>query len=150
MSLTDRINSDIKEAMKARQKDRLEALRSIKKVMIEAKAAKGADAELSDDEALKIIQKLAKQGKDSATIYKEQGREDLYDQEMVQVEVFESFLPEKLSDEELKARVKAIIEQSGASSMKDMGRVMGMASKQLAGLADGKEIADKVKSLLNS
>ena len=150
MSLTDRINSDIKEAMKAREKERLEALRSIKKVMIEAKAAKGADAELSDDEALKIIQKLAKQGKDSATIYKEQGREDLYDQEMVQVEVFESFLPEKLSDEELKARVKAIIEQSGASSMKDMGRVMGMASKQLAGLADGKEIADKVKSLLNS
>ncbi len=148
MTLFDQINNDIKEAMKARKKEKLEALRNIKKVMIEAKAAKGAGYELSDDEALKIIQKLAKQGKDSADIYKNQGRDDLYAHEMVQVEIFESFLPEKLGDEELSKVVQAIIEQTGASSMKDMGKVMGIASKQLAGKADGKDIAAKVKSLL--
>ncbi|MDX1284085.1 MAG: GatB/YqeY domain-containing protein [Draconibacterium sp.] len=149
MTLFDQINNDIKEAMKAREKEKLEALRGIKKVMIEAKTAKGAGAELTDDEALKIISKLAKQGKDSADIYKKQGRADLYEQEMAQVAVFEKYLPEKMSDEDLTAAVKAIIEETGASSMKDMGRVMGIASKKLAGQADGKDIATKVRALLN-
>ena len=148
MALFDDINNDIKAAMKAREKDKLEALRNIKKVMIEAKTAKGAGAELTDDESLKIISKLAKQGSDSAEIYKKQGREDLYESEMVQVAIFESYLPAKLSDEELTAAVRTIIIKVGAVSMKDMGKVMGLASKELAGKADGKEIAAKVKSLL--
>jgi len=148
MALFDQINNDMKAAMKARDKVKLEALRNIKKVMLEARAAKGAGSELTEDESLKIISKLAKQGADSATIYKEQGREDLADQEMAQVKVFESYLPAKMSDEELTAAVKEIIEETGASSMKDMGKVMGIASKELAGKADGKEIAGKVKFLL--
>jgi uncharacterized protein len=148
MSLSDKINEDIKAAMKAREKERLEALRNIKKVMIEARAAKGAGSELEDAEVLKIIQKLEKQGHDSAKIYNEQGRSDLYEQEMAQIKIYESFLPAKLTDEELTAVVKAIIEKTGASSIKDMGKVMGMASKELAGKAEGKEIADKVKALL--
>ncbi len=148
MSLFEQINEDIKNAMKAREKERLEALRGIKKVILEARAAVGANAELSDGEVLKIIQKLAKQGTDSAMIYKEQGREDLYEQEMIQVKVFESYLPTKLSDEELSAEIKAIIAESGATSVREMGKVMGIASKKLAGKADGKEIAEKVKALL--
>lgn len=148
MTLFEQINNDIKVAMKAREKGRLEALRGIKKVMIEAKTAKGAGADLSDDEALKIIAKLAKQGSDSATIYKEQGRADLYDQEMEQVAIFEKYLPEKMSDEDLTTAVKAIIEEVGATTMKDMGKVMGLASKKLAGKADGSAISVKVKALL--
>ena len=148
MSLFEQINEDLKAAMKAREKEKLEALRNIKKVMIEARAAKGAGSELTDDESLKIIAKLAKQGTDSATIYKEQGREELYNHEMFQVAVYETYLPEKISDEELTKVVKAIIEKTGASSMKDMGKVMGMASKELAGKAEGSEIAAKVKELL--
>lgn len=149
MSIFDQVNSDIKAAMKAREKEKLEALRGIKKVMIEAKTAKGADAELSDEEVIKIISKLAKQGNDSANIYKEQGREDLYEQEMVQVAVFEKYLPAKMSEEELDVAVKAIIAEVGATSMKDMGRVMGIASKKLAGKADGSAISVKVKGLLS-
>jgi uncharacterized protein len=149
MSLFDQISSDILEAMKAREKEKLEALRGIKKVMIEAKSAAGATGELTDQECLKIIQKLAKQGTDSAIIYKEQGRTDLYDQEMFQVKVFETYLPKKMSDEELSEAVKAIITETGAAGMKDMGKVMGVASKKLAGLADGKDISDKVKALLS-
>lgn len=148
MAIFDQINDDIKAAMKAREKEKLEALRGIKKVMLEAQTAKGAGESLADEDAMKIISKLAKQGSDSANIYKEQGREDLYEQEMKQVAIFESYLPEKMSDEDLTAAVKAVIEQVGASSMKDMGKVMGIASKKLAGQADGKDIADKVKALL--
>ena len=148
MALFEQVNSDMKAAMKARDKAKLEALRNIKKVMLEARAAKGAGSELTDEESLKIISKLAKQGTDSAVIYKEQGREDLANLEMAQVKVFESYLPAKMSDEKLTAAVKGIIEQTGASSMKDMGKVMGVATKELAGKADGKEIADKVKALL--
>ncbi|WP_321346865.1 GatB/YqeY domain-containing protein [uncultured Draconibacterium sp.] len=148
MAFLEQINNDIKAAMKAREKEKLEALRGIKKVMLEAQTAKGAGGELSDGDAMKIISKLAKQGTDSANIYKEQGRQDLYEQEMQQVEIFESYLPAKMSDEDLTAAVKAVIEQVGASSMKDMGKVMGIASKTLAGQADGKDIADKVKALL--
>lgn len=149
MALFDKINDEMKAAMKARDKSRLEALRNIKKVMIEAKASKGAGSELTDEEALKIISKLAKQGRDSAEVYKQQGREDLYQQEAEQVEVYESFLPSKLSEEELTAEVRSIIIRTGASSMKDMGKVMNVASKELAGKADGKDIAAKVKNMLS-
>lgn len=147
MALLEQINNDIKAAMKAREKERLEAIRSIKKVILEAQSASGA-GELSDQDIIKIIQKLAKQGKDSAAIYKEQNRDDLYAQEMVQVEVFEKYLPEMMGDEELTTAIKQIIDQVGATSMKEMGKVMGIASKSLAGKAEGKAIADKVKSLL--
>ena len=149
MSLFDQISEDIKEAMKAREKEKLEALRGIKKVMLEARSVAGSNGELSDQESLKIIQKLAKQGTDSATIFKEQGRNDLYESEMFQVKIFESYLPAKMSDEELGKAVQQIISEVGANGMKDMGKVMGIASKKLAGLADGKEISDKVKALLS-
>ena len=148
MILSDKINDDLKEAMKAREKEKLEALRNVKKVIIEAKSSKGAGSELDDDEVLKIISKLAKQGSESAAIYKQQGRSDLYEQEMFQVAVFESYLPAKLSDAELTEIIVKIIAETGATSVKDMGKVMGLASKKLAGLADGKEISAKVKELL--
>lgn len=148
MALSDKINDDLKEAMKAREKEKLEALRNIKKVIIEAKSSKGAGSELDDEEVLKIISKLAKQGSESAAIYKQQDRTDLYEQEMFQVAVFESYLPAKLSDAELTEIIKQIISETGAASIKDMGKVMGLASKKLAGLADGKEISAKVKELL--
>ena len=148
MTLSDKINDDLKEAMKAREKEKLEALRNIKKVIIEAKSSKGAGSELDDEEVLKIISKLAKQGSESAVIYKQQGRTDLYEQEMFQVAVFESYLPAKLSDAELTGIIKQIIAETGAASVKEMGKVMGIASKKLAGLADGKEISAKVKELL--
>jgi len=149
MNLFDQISSDILTAMKAREKEKLEALRGIKKVMIEAKSAAGATGELTDQEVLKIIQKLAKQGTDSANIYKEQDRIDLYQQEIFQVKVFESYLPQKLSDAELAETIQSIIAEVGATSIKEMGKVMGIASKKLAGLADGKDISDKVKALLS-
>ncbi|HCY43003.1 MAG TPA: glutamyl-tRNA amidotransferase [Prolixibacteraceae bacterium] len=149
MNLFDQISNDIKEAMKAREKEKLEALRGIKKVMLEAKSAAGATGELSDQDCLKIISKLAKQGNDSAAIYKEQGRDDLYEQEIFQVKVFEAYLPVKMSDADLTAAIQAIISETGATGIKEMGKVMGVASKKLAGLADGKDISDKVKALLN-
>lgn len=148
MNLFDQISNDIKEAMKAREKEKLEALRGIKKVMLEAKSAAGATGELTDQDCLKIISKLAKQGNDSATIYKEQGRDDLYEQEIFQVKVFEAYLPVKMSDADLTAAIQAIISETGATGIKEMGKVMGIASKKLAGLADGKDISDKVKALL--
>lgn len=148
MTLSDRINNDIKEAMKAREKVKLETLRNIKKVIIEAKSVKGAGSELADDDVLKIIAKLAKQGNDSATIYKQQGRDDLFEQEREQVAILENYLPAKLSKDELTNNIKTIIAELGANSMKDMGKVMGVASKKLAGLADGKDISAIVKTLL--
>ena len=149
MSLFEKINDELKAAMKARDKVKLEALRNIKKVMIEARAAKGAGSELTDDESLKIIAKLAKQGTDSAAIYKEQNRSELAEQEMAQVAVYETFLPKKLTGDELLKAVKAIVEKTGATSLKDMGKVMGVASKELAGKAEGADIAARVKELLS-
>lgn len=149
MNLFDQISSDIMNAMKAREKEKLEALRGIKKVMLEAKSAEGGSGELSDQEALKIIQKLAKQGTESAAIYKQQGREDLYEHEMFQVKVFEAYLPQKMSEGELTQAIQDIIAEMGATSIKEMGKVMGVASKKLSGLADGKDISDKVKALLS-
>jgi len=149
MNIEEKVNADIKKAMLARDKVSLEALRGIKKLIIEAKTVKGGSGEVDDTSVIKIIQKLSKQGKDSALIYKEQNREDLYEQEMAQVKVFETYLPEQLSDEELIGIIKKIIEETGAESMKDMGKVMGMASKKLAGKADGRVISEKVKLLLS-
>ncbi len=148
MTLYDQISEDIKAAMKARDKVRLDALRNIKKVFIEAKTAPGANDTLSDADAIKIIQKLAKQGREAAAIFAGQGRQDLADDELAQVAVIESYLPPQLSEEEIEAAVKEAIAQTGASGMKDMGKVMGIVSKQLAGQADGRTISAIVKRLL--
>ena len=148
MDMFDRISNDIKDAMKAKDKVRLETLRNIKKVFLEAKTAPGANDTLSDDAALKIMQKLVKQGKDSATLYQEQGRQDLADAELAQVAVIETYLPKQMSAEELEEALKAIIAEVGAEGPKDMGKVMGTATKKLAGLAEGRAISAKVKELL--
>ena len=148
MTLFDQISEDIKSAMKARDKVRLETLRNIKKVFLEAKTAPGAYDTLEDADALKIIQKLAKQGRESAATFAEKGRQDLADGELAQVAVIESYLPQQLSEEEIAVAVKEIIQQTNASGMKDMGKVMGIASKQLAGKADGRAISTVVKRLL--
>ena len=148
MTLFDQISEDIKVAMKARDKVRLETLRNIKKVFLEAKTAPGANDILADADALKIIAKLAKQGKETAKTYSDAGRQDLADAELAQVEVLESYLPKQLSQEEIEAEVKRIIAEVGATSMKEMGKVMGTASKQLAGKADGRVISEIVKKLL--
>lgn len=149
MNLFDQISEDIKAAMKARDKVRLETLRNIKKVFLEAKTAPGANDTLEDDAALKIIAKLAKQGKETAATYTQAGRQDLADAELAQVEVLESYLPKQLSEAEIESAVKEIIAQTGATSMKEMGKVMGIASKQLAGKADGRAISAIVKQLLS-
>ena len=148
MELFEKVSKDIVAAMKAKDKVTLEALRNIKKVFIEAKTAPGANDTLDDAAALKILQKLAKQGHDSADLYTQQKRPDLAEAEMAQVKVIESYLPKALSAEEIEAAVKEIIAQTGATSIKEMGKVMGVASKQLAGKADGKAISDIVKKLL--
>lgn len=148
MALFEQVSKDIVAAMKAKDKMTLEALRNIKKYFIEAKTAPGANDELTDDAALKILSKLAKQGKDAAALYIGQGRQDLADEELAQVSVIERYLPKPLTAEELEAAIKEIISSCGASSDKDMGKVMGVATKQLAGKADGKAISAVVKSLL--
>ena len=150
MTLFDQISEDIKAAMKARDKVRLETLRNIKKVFIEAKTAPGANDELDDAAAVKIIQKLAKQGRETARTYTDNSRQDLADEELAQVAVMEEYLPKQLSPEEIEKAVKDIIAQTGATSMKDMGKVMGMAGKLLAGKADGKAISTIVKRLLGA
>jgi hypothetical protein len=147
--LFDQVSKDIIAAMKAHDKVALETLRNIKKVFLEAKTAPGANDTLEDADALKLIQKLVKQGKDAAEIYSQQGRADLAEAELAQVKVMETYLPKPLTDEELTAAVKQIIEEAGASSMKDMGKVMGIASKVLSGKAEGRAISAKVKELLS-
>lgn len=148
MSLFDQVSKDIFAAMKAKDKVRLEALRNVKKVFLEAKTAPGSNGELDDATAMKILQKLAKQGKDSAAIFTQQNRPDLAEIEIAQASVIESYLPKPLSAEEIKVAVKEIIAQTGAQGIKDMGKVMGVASKQLLGKADGKAISEVVKQLL--
>lgn len=148
MSLFDQVSKDIVAAMKAKDKVRLEALRNIKKFFIEAKTAPGANDTLDDAVALKILAKLAKQGRDTAALYHEQNRPDLAEEEEAQAQVIEEYLPKALTPEELETEVKAIIAQVGATSAKDMGKVMGVASKQLAGRADGRAISTLVKQLL--
>ena len=150
MALFEQISEDIKKAMLARNQMELNALRGVKKEFLEAKTAKGGSGELTDDAAIKILQKMAKQGKDAATIFAEQNREDLAQEYLAQVAVYERYLPKQMSEEELDAVIRAIIEQVGATSPKDMGKVMGVASKQLSGKAEGRVISDKVKQILAS
>lgn len=149
MTLFDQISEDIKSAMKARDKVALEALRNIKKVFLEAKTAPGANDTLEDADALKILQKLAKQGKESAQTFIDNNRQELADEELAQVAVIERYLPKALSSEEIENTVKNIIAETGVQGMKDMGRVMGLASKQMAGRADGRAISEIVKRLLS-
>ena len=148
MTLFDKVSEDIKEAMKARDKVRLETLRNIKKVFLEAKTAPGANDTLEDADAFKILQKLAKQGRESARTYTDNGRQDLADAELAQAAVIEEYLPKQLGEDEIEAEVRKVIADTGAQSMKDMGRVMGIVSKQLAGRADGRAISAVVKRLL--
>ena len=148
MTLFDQISNDIIAAMKAKEKERLSALLNIKKIFIEAKTAPGANDTLTDDTALKLLQKLAKQGRDSATLYQTQNRPDLAEAELVQVAVIEEYLPKALTPEEIEEAVRTIITETGAQSIKDMGRVMSEANKRLAGRADGKAISTLVKQLL--
>lgn len=148
MDLFEKVSEDIKTAMKARDKVRLETLRNIKKVFLEAKTAPGVNDTLTDDAALKIIQKLAKQGKETAKTYIDNGRQDLADDELAQVAVLEEYLPKPLTEAEIEAAVKEIIAQVGATSMKEMGKVMGIASKQMAGKAEGGVISGIVRRLL--
>ena len=149
MDLFEQVSEDIKNAMKAKDKVALETLRNVKKFFLEAKTAPGANDTLTDADALKIMQKLVKQVKDSATIYVQQGRQDLADVELEQVKVIENYLPQQMSAEELEKELKAIIAQVGAAGPKDMGKVMGVASKALAGRAEGRMISETVKRLLN-
>lgn len=150
MSLENKINEDIKKAMLAREKEKLEALRAIKTAILVAKTEKGASDTLTEDTENKILQRLVKQRKESATIFEEKNRNELAKKEWFEASVIEEYLPEQMSDEELDSIIKKIVDQLGAKSMADMGKVMGVASKELAGKADGKAIADKVKSILNS
>lgn len=148
MDLFEKVSADIKAAMLARDKVRLETLRGIKKEFIEAKTAKGAEGVLTDDQAIKIMAKMVKQRRETAAIYTEQNRPELAENELAEANVIEEYLPKQLSDEELTAELKKIIEKTGATSMAQMGKVMGVASKALAGRADGKAISAKVRQLL--
>jgi uncharacterized protein len=148
MGLKTQIDEAIKTAMKAKDPDTLRALRSIKSLILLAETAEGKSGELTADEEMKLLTKAAKQRRDSAEIYKQQNREDLLKKEVEELAIIEQFLPKALSDEELTAKLQEIIARVGAASAKDMGKVMGVASKELAGLADGKKISETVKSLL--
>ena len=148
MNLFDQISNDIKAAMLAKDKLKLETLRGIKKEFIEAKTAKNSDGELSDETATRILQKMAKQRKESASIYTEQNRPELAEKELAEAAVIETYLPQPLSEAELETALQAIIAEVGATSAKEMGKVMGVASKRLVGKADGRAISEKVKALL--
>ena len=150
MELFDIISNDIKEAMKAKDKVALDTLRNIKKVLLEAKTAPGANDTVSDDTAIKLIQKLVKQGKESAELYSSQNRPELAAEELAQVAVMEKYLPKQMSEEEVATVLKEIIAQTGATGPQDMGKVMGVATKQLAGKAEGRVISAIVKQLLNN
>ena len=149
MNLFDRISEDIKTAMKARATERLEALRGVKKEFLEARTAKGADGELSDEQATRILAKMSKQRKESAEIYSTQNRPELAQAELAQAAVIEEYMPRQLSEEELRERLREIIARTGATSPKEMGKVMGVASKELAGQAEGRAISAAVKELLS-
>ena len=149
MDLFDKISEDIKKAMLAKDRVRLEALRGIKKEFLEAKTAKGGDSTLPDDAATKILVKMAKQRRESAAIYSEQNRPEFAENELAEMAVIEEYLPKQLTEEELTAELKKIIAEVGATDAKMMGKVMGVASKALAGRADGRAISAKVKELLS-
>lgn len=149
MGLKEKIDQDIKQAMLAKKKDELTALRGIKSSILLAETEKGAGGGISADVEMKLLMKAAKQRKESAELYEKEGRTDLAEKESFELEVISRYLPKALSEEELEKEVKAIIEETGAESMAEMGKVMGMASKKLAGVADGKAIANIVKQLLS-
>ncbi|WP_053406158.1 GatB/YqeY domain-containing protein [Persicobacter sp. CCB-QB2] len=149
MSLKETINTDIKKAMLAKKKDDLRALRAIKSMIMLAETEKGSASELNEEQEIKILQKAVKQRKESADMYQSQNREDLAEIELSEVAVIEQYLPQPLSEEELKAAITSIIAETGAEGPKDMGKVMGVATKSLAGKADGKSISTMVKTLLN-
>ncbi len=149
MTLEQQLTPALKEAMRAKDSLKLEALRAIKSALLLAKTEAGGGAALSATDEIKLLQKLVKQRKDSAAIYREQNRTDLAEPEEAQAEVIAAFLPQQLSDEEIQAKVQAVIAELGASSMKDMGKVMGKANAAMAGQADGSRIAAAVKSLLS-
>lgn len=148
MDLFDRISEDIKKAMLARDSQRLEALRGVKKEFLEAKTAKGSDGNLTDEKAVQILAKMIKQRKESAEIYTQQNRPELAEAELAQAAVIEDYMPKQLSGEELAEALREIIARVGATSAKEMGKVMGVASKELAGKAEGRAISAKVKELL--
>jgi uncharacterized protein len=148
MSLFDQVNEDIKKAMLAREKDKLEALRAIKAAFLVTKTEKGGMDVIPADIELKVIQKLVKQRRESAEIYKQQNRMDLYDKEVLEANVIEAYLPAQISDEEITNIIKGVIEKVGAKTAADFGKVMGLAAKELSGKADGKLISQKVKELL--
>lgn len=148
MSLKDQINADIKAAMLAKEKEKLTALRAIKSMILLAETEKGASDDISEDAEMKLLMKAAKQRKDSVDLFREQGRDDLADKEQGELDVISQYLPKQLSEEELKAELQKVIDQVGASGPQDMGKVMGMATKALAGKADGKTISAMVKTLL--
>ena len=148
MTLEERINEDIKRAMLAREKEKLNALRAIKSAILLAKTSKGASDTLSEEAEIKLLKQLVKQRQDSAAIYKEHHRDDLYQEEKVQLDVIAAYLPQMMSEEEIEATLKQIIADNGFAGMKDMGKVMGMATKAFAGKADNKTVSDIVKRLL--
>ncbi|MCI5663016.1 MAG: GatB/YqeY domain-containing protein [Mediterranea sp.] len=150
MELFDRISEDIKSAMKAKDRVALDTLRNVKKLFLEAKTAPGANDTLSDADALKLIQKLVKQGRDAADIYRQQGRADLAEAELAQVRVMETYLPRPLTPEELDEQLQRIISEVGAAGPSDMGRVMSAATAALAGRADGRTISTRVRQLLQA
>lgn len=149
MNLFDQVSEDIKKAMLAREKVRLEALRGIKKEFLEARTAKGANGELTDEAAVKIMVKMVKQRKESARIYSDNNRPELAEGELAEAAVIEEYLPKQLSAEELEAEIRAIIAETGATSPREMGKVMGLATKRLAGRAEGRAVSETVKRLLN-
>ncbi len=148
MSLTERVAGDLITAMKAKDKVLLEAVRAAKTAFLLARSEKGPDTRLTEEEETRIIQKLVKQRRESAEIYKSQERIDLWEKEVAEADILERYLPAKISDEELTAVIKAVIEKIGAKTSSDLGKVMGIAAKELSGKADGKEISAKVRQLL--
>ncbi|MGI8891843.1 MAG: GatB/YqeY domain-containing protein [Bacteroidia bacterium] len=148
MSLEEKINNDLKDAMRSKNEAALRALRAVKSVILIAKTDKGAGSQMSQDDELKILQKLAKQRRESAEIYQQQNREDLAKAENEELEIIEKYLPAQMSEEDLRAEIKKIIDETGASSPAEMGKVMGVASKKLAGKADNKKISEITRELL--
>jgi uncharacterized protein YqeY len=149
MSLKQQIDSDIKKAMLAKNKEELEALRSIKSLILLAETEKGGSADLTSENEKKLLMKAAKQRKESAEIFQNQNRKDLADRELLQLEVINRYLPKQLSEEEMKSAVASVIKEVGATGPQDMGKVMGLATKKLAGQADGKMISELVKKMLS-
>lgn len=147
MNFFETIDNDIKNAIKAKDNDKLTAIRAIKSELLLLKTS--GKAEITDDDILKMLQKMIKQRQQSAEIYKDQNRQDMYDSEMSEISFITPYLPAQMSDDEIETEIKAIITETGATSIKEMGKVMGLATKKLQGKADGKKISDLVKKLLS-